>query len=153
MRIPLVCLVLFVLASSVQADQPFEAICERKDVLTFRYDVNPFGRDESEGWSTTDLIAGNNTWFFNFDGERLLINLEPAEIFKAGDGVIAAGQIDSGEVVGVWTYVIHTGFRRVVASNVYGDAFRDGGQIRTRAISLDCLFSPIEGETSEGDEP
>lgn len=77
MRIPLVCLVLFVLASSVRADQPFEAICERKDVLTFRYGVNPLGRDESEGWSTRDLTAGNITWHFDFDGERQEMALLP----------------------------------------------------------------------------
>ena len=144
MRIPLVCLALLAFASPVQAGSPFEAICERKDVLTFRYNVDILGKPKNYGWNDTEKFSGG-PWVFKYDGKSLLIDGKPGAIIEAADGVMAVGQgSGTASAAGSWTYVIHTGFRMIVASQVHGFVFGDGGEIKARAVLLDCLFNSIE---------
>lgn len=142
MRTFLACLVLLALPLSVDAGQPFEAICEPKDVMTFRYDRDPLsGKPIQYGWNATEKFKGG-PWVFKYDGENLLIDGKAAAIIETANGVMAAGQgSESASAAGIWTYVIHTAFRMIVASNVHGYSFGDGGQIKARSVLLDCLFT------------
>ena len=101
------------------------------------------GTPLEDGWSTMEKFNGGPL-VFAYDGESLLIDGKPAGIIQNTGGIIVAAQSNSGELIaGVWTYVIHTLFRMIVASEVYGDVFAEGGQIKVRAVTLKCVFGSL----------
>ncbi len=126
------------------ANPPFAATCQ--DVLThgYRDATDLFGKPTGESWSTDEHF--NSIWKFIYKGgEDIAIDDKHAYVVVEHPGVLIAIEGGtSGVASGVWSYAIHLGMERIVASqvNAFG-SFADTGLkgVKARSVNLKCAFA------------
>jgi len=129
---------------AASSNPPFAASCQ--DVLTHGYrdgtDLN--GKPVAESWSNDEHF--NSTWkFVHKGGQQITIDDKQAIIALEHPGVlIVIDGSTNGHASGVWSYAIHLGMKKVVASqvNAFGsldDTTRLG--VKARAVNLKCIFA------------
>jgi hypothetical protein len=139
------CLMLLGVATShAQSSNPgFEAVC--KDIVThgFRSATDIQGENLGDSWTTNEKF--NSSWQFSFSPpDKLRIDNKPAFILAQNPGLIIAAEApgNNGNAAGVWTYAIHLGMRKVVASQVNAAGNFDPRMqiIKARTTSFSCEF-------------
>jgi len=121
----------------------FEAVC--KDMVThgYRDETNIHGEEMGESWSTNEKFG--STWEFNFmPPDTILIDGKPGYVLAQTPAVVIAAEApgNNGNSAGIWTYALHLGMKKVVASqvNAFGgfDPARRG--VKARSTNFDCEF-------------
>jgi hypothetical protein len=125
------------------AGPAFRAVCEDDNVVAFRYITDFSGKPSTYGWSEGEKFSG--LWIFVYEGgDSMLIDGKKAIVIGSnGPSIVAIepGMAQAG--VGVWSYVIHTELKMIVAAQVNGFSHgKDSSNgVKTRSVSFKCIFT------------
>jgi len=127
---------------AASSNPPFAASCQ--DVLTHAYrdGTDLHGKPVGESWSNDEHF--NSTWKFVYKGGRqITIDDKQAIVVQEHPGVLIAIEgSTNGQASGVWSYAIHLGMKKVVASqvNAFG-SLDDAKGVKARSVNLKCIFA------------
>lgn len=121
----------------------FSAVCKESSARTYMAATDMEGNEDKASWSNNGTISPEGWKFHYRGGNNIEIDGNDVPIFAQHEGVIIA--VDSGSNgygANAWSYAIHLGLNRVVASMVNGYVHADGklSGILTTSIELKCDF-------------
>lgn len=137
-------LMLFVIPIHAQVSNPgFNATCKDLNTHGYRAANDLQGNSMPGGWTTSEKF--NSTWQFSFTPpDKLLIDGKPAYILAQNTGVIIAAEAPAANSnsAGVWTYAIHLGMKKILASQVNAAGNFDPRTqiIKARTTNFNCDF-------------
>lgn len=135
---------LFLAAPVIAAENPkFTATC--KDLLThgYRDGTDVQGNPMEESWSTDERF--NTSWTFQYGGaDEILIDGKRGRVVTQHPGVLIVSDVSdsNGTGAGIWTYAIHLGMQKIVASqvNAYGGFSPPDRGVKARSTNFTCRF-------------
>jgi hypothetical protein len=121
-----------------EAPPAFVATCVAVKTVTYRYD-DANGNVVTNEWTDNESFGG--PWRFEYDasGELKVDGKAVAVLGKNRDQILAVGLGDSGVAFNLWSYAIHVGARKIVASQVNSFSSRRSG-VKTRSVEFGCDF-------------
>ncbi len=132
------------LPQSSLGSPPFQGVCEADKVVAFRYETDFSGKPSRHGWSEGEKFSGPWTFLYEGGDTMLIDGKEAIVVGSNGPSVVAIRPGIALAGAGVWSYVIHTDLRMIVAAQVNG--FSHGKEssngVKTRSVSFKCTFLP-----------
>ena len=130
-------------AESTSINPPFSAICECVKGHAYRHGTDILGNPMPDEWSTNEDFRGSK-WKFIYTGNNsIVIDGLRIPILAQHPGVIIAGKGSSNGIgASIWTYAIHLGLKKIVASqvNAFGGFLGKSQGLKTRSVNLKCKF-------------
>jgi hypothetical protein len=122
---------------------PFSATCEDTETHGYRHGTDLDGKPMEESWTADEHF--HSKWKILYSGgNSIIIDGKQADVLVQHAGVIIAGEkpATNGIASGIWTYAIHLGLKKVVATqvNAHGHFEKELQGVKARVVNLNCKF-------------
>lgn len=136
-------LVVYSALASPSTNPPFSATCQDVVAHAYRDGTDISGKSMGEEWTTDERFS--MVWKFSYKGGKdITIDDKQAYVILQHPGVLIAIEgRTNGYASGMWSYAIHLGMKRIVASqvNAAGDFDPELQEVKARSVNLSCTFA------------